>query len=116
MAKAKTLDQNTWAMASHLSGFLGFIVPFANIAVPALIWLTKGKESAFVATEAKESTNFQISITIYTIIATVLSIILIGIPIIIAIIIFEVIFIIKAAVATNKGQSFRYPATLRFIK
>lgn len=111
----KNQQEHTWATFAHLSGFLGFVVPFGNIVAPLVIWLTKKNEMPFVNTHAKEALNFQISITIYSIIAFVLMLLLIGFPLLLGIVIFEIIMIIKASIAANHGQAFRYPITLRFI-
>ena len=77
----------TWGMACHLAGLTKYIgIPFGNIAGPLIIWLIKKNASPFVDDNGKESLNFQISLTIYGI------------------------------VAANKGVPYRYPFTIRFIR
>ena len=112
-------DKNAklWAMLAHLSAFLIFLsIPFANIAGPLIIWLTKKDQMPFVDNHAKESLNFQISIIIYFVIA--LSSICIGIGVILipAVAIFNVVFVIIAAIKANEGMTYRYPLCIRFIK
>lgn len=103
-------DEKVMALLAHLLGlFTGFIGPL-------VIWLIKGKESAFVDDQAKESLNFQISLIIYYIISFILMFVLIGIVLMIALGVFALVEIIIASIAANDGKYFRYPLCIRFIK
>ena len=55
-------------MLCHLSSLAGSVIPFGNIVGPLVVWLIKKDEYAFVDDQGKESLNFQISITIYTVV------------------------------------------------
>jgi uncharacterized Tic20 family protein len=59
-------------------GLAGYVVPFGNIIGPLVVWLTKKDESAFVAEHARQALNFQISMTIYFILAALSMLVLIG--------------------------------------
>ncbi|WP_020576051.1 DUF1707 and DUF4870 domain-containing protein [Actinopolymorpha alba] len=48
-------DERTWALIAHWSGL------FTLFVVPALIAVTKGKESAFVREQAWEAANFNLA-------------------------------------------------------
>lgn len=113
---AKSHDEKLWATFCHLAGFAGFVVPFGNIIAPLVLWLIKKDELPFVDENGRASLNFQISVTIYTLGAAVLSIILIGLPILIGILILDIVCIIKASFTANKGEYFRYPLSISFIK
>ena len=106
MEEKKTTGLET---ACHILGLVGFLGPL-------IIWLLKKDESPSVDTNGKESLNFQISMLIYTIIAGISTVILIGIVLMPAVAIFNVVMVITAAVKVNKGEEFRYPLCLRFIK
>lgn len=104
-------------MLCHLTALAGFIgIPFGHIIGPLVIWLIKRQEFPLVETNGKESLNFQISMSIYGLVAFLLVFVVIGIPLIIALILADVILVIVATVKTNNGESFQYPATIRFIK
>ncbi|MCD6327113.1 DUF4870 domain-containing protein [bacterium] len=105
-----------WAMLSHLGTFAGVVIPFGNIIAPLVIWLIKREESAFVEDQAKESLNFQISWSIYMSIAGLLTLILIGFVLVPIAAIFGIIVVIIAAVRANKGEKYRYPLCIRFIR
>lgn len=113
---ASGVSENQWAMFAHLSGLATFVVPFSNVIIPLIIWQVKKDSMKFASSEALEALNFQISLTIYSIIATMLMVILIGFPIIFGLMIFDIIMVIKAAINANKGVPTRYPITLRLVK
>ena len=110
-------EERTWAMAAHIGSLLGYVlIPFANVIVPLVIWLVKKDTMPFVADQAKESLNFQITATIALLVGMILIVFCIGwfvlIPAAIAGIVFSVIGGIKA----NDGIRYRYPVTLRLVQ
>ncbi|MDW7739128.1 MAG: DUF4870 domain-containing protein [Bacillota bacterium] len=111
-----TQEEKTFGMLAHLAALAGFIIPFGNIIGPLVVWLIKKDQSAWVDKQGKESLNFQISITIYAIVAGILTIIVIGVLLLIAVGIFSLIMIIIATVKTNNGEDYQYPLCIRFIK
>ena len=115
MAAMNEKDARTWAMFCHLGALAGYIIPFGNIIAPLVIWLIKKDESPFVDDQGKESLNFQISITIYALVALVLTLIIIGFFLLLAVGIFALVMVIVAAVKANDGEKYRYPLCIRFI-
>ncbi len=112
-----TQQDKTFGMLCHLLGLAGLVFwLFGNILGPLIMWLVKKDTSEFVDDQGKESLNFQISITIYSVAAGILSLILIGVPLLFAIAIFDIVMIIIAAVQANNGVGYRYPLCIRFIK
>lgn len=109
-------DERTWAMLCHLSTFAGYLVPFGNILGPLVIWLVKREKLPLVDDQGKEALNFQISITIYMIVALILCFVIIGIPLVFALIIFDLVLTIIATVQANSGVAYRYPLTIRIIR
>ncbi len=103
-------DENTMAMLAHiLTMFTGFIGPL-------IIWLIKKDQSDFVDDQGKEALNFGISIVIYYFAAFLSIFVLVGFVLVPAVIIFAIVNIIRAAIAANKGERFRYPLCIRIIK
>ncbi|MFH5186490.1 DUF4870 domain-containing protein [Paenibacillus sp. TAB 01] len=103
-------DEKSLALLSHL---LCLIV---GLFAPLLIWLLKKDESQFIAEHAKESLNFQISVMIYSIVATILCFVVIGFILFPFLAVFALVVIIIAAVKASKGESYRYPLTIRLVK
>lgn len=109
-------SQKQWAMLCHLGAFAGFVFPFGNIIVPLVIWLLMRDQYPMVAQHGKDSLNFQLSFTLYAMISALLIIALIGGLLLLAIFVAYIYFTLKAALAVDKGEYFRYPWTIRFIK
>ena len=105
-----------WSMLCHLGAFAGLIIPLGNIIAPLVFWLIKREESAFVDDQGKESLNFQISLTIYFLVAGMLVWLLIGFVLLPIVGIFGIVFVVIAAVKANRGEKYRYPLCIRFIK
>jgi uncharacterized Tic20 family protein len=96
-------------MLAHLSFFV------LSIIGPLIIMLTKGKESAYVRDQAVEALNFHIAMFIAAIVSAVLIIVIIGIFLLLAVGVCGVVFTIMAAIAANRGETYRYPVNLRLI-
>lgn len=109
-------DDSNWGMLAHLSALVGFIIPFGSILGPLLIWQIKGKESEFIAAEAKEALNFQITMLIGFIVCVVLMFVVIGLFLIWILALADLVLLIMAAVSASKGQPYRYPFALRLVK
>jgi uncharacterized Tic20 family protein len=117
MAAMNEKDARTWAMLCHLGGLGVYIIPsVGHIIAPLIFWLIKKDESPFVDDQGKESLNFQISITIYALVALLLTLVIIGFILLPAVGIFDLIMVIIAAVKANSGEKYRYPLCIRFIK
>ena len=102
-------------MLAHISALSGFIIPFGSILGPLIIWLIKRDEMSFVNDQAKEALNFNISMTIYAIVAGVLIFVAIGIVLLPVVLIAWLVLTIMAAVKANEGVAYRYPLTLRLV-
>ena len=81
-----------------------------------VLWLMKRDQSAFVDDHGREVLNFQISFLIYGLLCIPLMFILIGIPLIIVLYVVSVIALIRGAGAAHRGELFRYPMCLRFVR
>ncbi|HGY55308.1 MAG TPA: DUF4870 domain-containing protein [Caldithrix abyssi] len=109
-------DETMWAMFCHLSTLLGFVFPFGNIIAPMILWQMKKDEYPLVDDQGKEALNFQISMTIYVLIAVILVLMAIGIVLLIALGLFDLIVTVIAALNAANGQKYRYPLSIRFVK
>lgn len=107
------MEENSYLMLMHLSQFAGLILPLLGFFVPLLMWITNKDENGNVDLHGKNILNFIISYLIYSV---VLAITIIGIPLLIVVGILYVVFIIVASVRANKGEYWKYPLTIEFIK
>ncbi|MCC6699267.1 MAG: DUF4870 domain-containing protein [Candidatus Hydrogenedentes bacterium] len=116
MAAFTDKEELTWAMFCHLAALAMFVgIPFGNIIGPLVVWLVKKDQYAFVNDQGKEALNFQISVTIYGIIAAVLCLVLIGFLLLPILLLFQLIYTIIGGIKANQGEYFRYPFTIRFL-
>lgn len=114
---APTPQDQSWAIALHLSGFAGFILPsLGQIVAPLVIWLIKRPESAYLDRVGKDVLNFQISYTIYIAVAFALCWLCIGFVLLPVILILWIVYMIVAAVNTSNGKEFKYPMTIRLLQ
>ncbi|NUS61381.1 MAG: DUF4870 domain-containing protein [Lysobacter sp.] len=114
-------------MFAHLSALLGGLVTSAVggwgwFLGPLIIWLLKKDTMPFVADQAKESLNFNITVTAIFLALMILGFITLGIGFVIALPLMFIVgiaalvLIIMAAVKANDGVRYRYPFTIRLIK
>jgi hypothetical protein len=143
-----------WAMLCHLSALgawmlLIFLVirgipvylPL-NILAPLTIWQLKKAEYPWIDFQGKESLNFQLSLTIYTLIIIILSLCLIFTSFGVAlaankinqiqtvldslvmafsllclfVVLFQLVVVTKACRRAFNGRYYRYPFTIRFLQ
>jgi len=139
-------DARTWATLCHLSALLMLIgVPLGNVLGPLVVWLIKRNDYPFVDDQGKEALNFQLSVTLYWVLAGILIFfsvgsiaffwpavhhrmfdfwnpmampfaMIFGFFLIFGLVILDVILAVVAAVKTSNGEAYRYPLTIRAIK
>ena len=137
-------NEKTTAALLHLSAFAKYLIPFAGIVAPLIIWQTKKHESDYIDATGKSVINFHLSILVYSfIIAVVIAVLFLGtiinyieleraggdiVPVnlitigIVSLVflgiwtLIELILIILGSVKANEGIIYRYPLTITFIK
>jgi len=121
-------DERNWAMAAHLCGLLWLLggpglifLPFGSLVLltilgPLIIWRTKGQTMPFVADQAKESLNFQITVFLLGLVFAVLAMVLIGFLFLWLLGVANLVLVIIAAIQTSGGKPYRYPFCLRLVK
>jgi len=110
-------DEKTLATLSHLGAFIGAVMPgMGNILVPFLIWVFKKDESDYIAEQAKEALNFQITMSILMIAAAFAILVLAGIIALPILIFVDIALSITAAVIASRGEQYEYPLNFRLIK
>jgi len=144
-----------WSMLCHFSALLGWILLFLlvfigiplylplNLLAPLIIWRFKKAQYPWIDFQGKESLNFQITWTFYTLIimgisffvvlttfslaATINSsvnqlkiildtLLIVFMPLILLILIVQSFVVSFAAIKAYKGQHYRYPLTIRVLR
>ena len=108
-------DYAAWC---HLSALIFLLcIPFGNVLGPLVLWSRRCGWHAFLDAEAKNALNFQMSMTLYALVALplVFGFLPVGIPLLFIIVVADVVSVMMAALAVNSGQSYEYPASIRFV-
>lgn len=115
--------ERDWGMFTHLAGALavfdGGAGLFSLIATP-IMWRVKATQSPFLDDHGREATNFQLSMLLYTLVGTgIVALFTIGlglIPWLVALAVLRIYGTIAGALASHRGEYYRYPVCIRFFK
>ncbi|MBW4612859.1 MAG: DUF4870 domain-containing protein [Desmonostoc vinosum HA7617-LM4] len=144
-----------WAMLCHLSALLAWMLLFflvflgiplylpLNLLAPLVIWRFKKSQYPWIDLQGKESLNFQISLTFYTLVVIFISLFLVltscGIAVtangtgnemkttldsllimfmllILLVMLLQSFLVTFAAIKAYRGEHFRYPLTMRLLR
>jgi uncharacterized protein len=144
-----------WAMLCHLSALLAWVLLFGlvflgiplylplNILLPLLIWRLKKSRYSWIDFQGRESLNFQISLTLYTLVGIIFSLLLVlgscGIAVttnnainevktvldgllfvwmflIMGLLLTQIFLVSFAAIKAYNGEHYRYPFTMRILR
>jgi uncharacterized protein len=114
-------EERLWGAASHVGSLVAAWFALGVIG-PLVVLILKGNESAFVRRHAVESLNFQISLLIYLAVAGIVAIFTLGlallviVPVAAVVALLALIAIIRGTLAGHRGEEFRYPLCMRFVK
>ena len=110
----------------HVLAFAGYVIPLGHIVGPLVLWLVKRQSDPAVDEHGKEVLNFQISITLYSVAAFIVFMVLafalnsfgffLLVLAMLGVMVFDIVCTVRGAVAASRGQSYRYPLSMRLIR
>ncbi|MFJ3034168.1 DUF4870 domain-containing protein [Curtobacterium pusillum] len=103
-------DQRLWATLTHIGGI------FFNFIAPLVAYLVLRDRGGFIREHTRVALNFHITIAIAYAVGTLTVWLGIGVLIALAAGVLSLVFGIMAAVAANRGEFYRYPLSIEFIK
>lgn len=117
-------SERNWAVGMHLLTLVALLTGgwLLNVLVPLVGMLWKVGDTGFLAEHSREQLNFQISLIVYSIVAVVLAFLTLGLgllvilPLAIVIALVAIFVIIRAALAASRGDQYRFPLTMRFVR
>ncbi len=109
------MEEKEFCTLMHIAQFAGMIVPLAGFVLPIVMWQIGKDDSETVNQHGKMIANWMVSLIIYSIISSILIFIGIGVVLLIACCIVNLIFVIKGAIAANKGEFYKYPLALNLF-
>lgn len=105
-------EERGLAVASHISGLAGYVIPFGGVIVPIIIWAVKS-ESPVISTIAKQALLLNVVVFITAIALAPLLITIILIPFVIlawiALALVAIALPIIGAIKASDGVYYRYP-------
>lgn len=109
---ASTSDEKTMGMVAHL------LLIFTWWLGPLILFLVKKEQAGFAKDQAREALNFGITLTLVYIAAWVLTLVTFGVLFFLPflVLVAGLVFGILGCIAANKGESYRYPVSLRLVK
>jgi uncharacterized Tic20 family protein len=102
-------DEKNIATVTHLGGTIFSFFP------ALIVWVLKKDDSEYIADQAKEALNFQITMMLAYMVAGVLMWVLIGFILFPIIWLLNIVLCVIAAISTSKGETYRYIFALRLI-
>lgn len=115
-------DARTWAVGAHVSAIgtalFGGVSSFVG---PLVVWLIRRDSDPFVAEHALEALNFNITVDLFVIASIVVSVLTIGLaflilgPLLLVLGVLWLVWTIQAASAASRGESYRYPLSIRLV-
>lgn len=129
-------------MAAHLSALVAVAgIPFGHVLGPLVVYLAKGHESQFVGEHARASLNFQITLSLLTIVGMIVAVaatfgfiiplslagsstvsfnvaalwVAFGVSCLVALLA-SILFIILGTLAASEGRTYTYPFAIRFLR
>jgi len=109
-------ENRSMAMLAHLGAFVGGFV------LPLVIMVTTGKTDPYVRHHATESLDFQLTYLTFVLAGFALSLLTFGfglivfIPLLFIVAIGHIVFAIQGCIAANRGEWYRYPICIRYVK
>jgi uncharacterized Tic20 family protein len=118
-----TLEERRWAAAAHAGGPVGLLLSLGllGFVAPLVVWVAKKEESPFVADQAREALNFQITLLGVHVAGWAFALLTLGLGLLVVLPVFVLLWLVElvlgavGAIRANDGERYRYPFTLRFV-
>ncbi len=113
-------DSRNLGVVAHLSALVA-LAGVPSFIGPLVVWVLQRDRDPFVAEQAREALNFNLSLLVYAGAAVAVSILTIGlgllvvIPAAIVAALAWLVLTVLAAVRAAEGKTYRYPLTLRLV-
>jgi uncharacterized Tic20 family protein len=102
-------EARTWAIVAHAGGIV------VSVLAPLVVYLVFRDRSSYLADQAREALNFQITVLVAAVVAGILTGLTLGLasPLVSLVWLANLVLCILAAVAASRGEAYRYPFAWR---
>ncbi len=118
-------DETTWSTVGHLSWIAGSFIGLPFLA-PLVLFLVLRERGPFVRHHTAEALNFQLSLLLYglglAVVGGIVTLLTLGLTAPVwalatgVLVVAGVVLTVLAAVAASRGEWYRYPLTIRFVR
>lgn len=114
-------DRRNLGALAHLSAFVG-LAGVPSFLGPLAVWLLHRERDPWVADQARDALNFNLSLLIYAAAAVVLSIVTLGVGLLVtipAVVVGAIAWLVVPVIAALRaadGNRYRYPFTLELVR
>jgi uncharacterized Tic20 family protein len=113
-------SERNWGLLAHVSGLVASALVGMGFVGPLVVWLLKRDDHPFVAQNAAEALNFQLSMLLYGALLVVASLpvitLVVTLPLALVGFVLWVVLPIVAAVKASRGETWSYPLTIGFVR
>ena len=110
-------------MGAHLTALAGALTGgVASFVGPLVIWLIRREDDAFASDHALEALNFNLMVLGVVIVGGIMGIGTLGLgfliiaPLILILAVLWLIWTIQATMAASRGETYRYPLSIRLVR
>ena len=124
LPETTSADDRNLALGTHLGTLAAtlFSGGLLDIIVPVVAYVTLKDRSAFLKEHIRQQLNFQLTMFAATVVAVVGTIVTVGlgafvaVPALLVMLLVDIVASIKGAVAASRGEEYRFPLTIDFVK
>lgn len=117
-------EERNYAVMTHVATLAAMLFSggLLHVFVPAVAWLLFKDKSAFLKEHTRQQLNFQLTFVIAALVGALATFATVGIgalvvvPALIVLFVTDIVCSIKAALAANRGEDYRFPLSLELIK
>lgn len=115
--KQKAAPEKKWILILHLSPITGFIIPFANLIIPLILWVFKKEDHPLYDEHGRAVVNFHLSVTLAFMVGIALMLIVfeLGISLLIITSVYALVLIFWNMQKILKNESYSYPLSLNLL-
>lgn len=119
--RVEQTDRRNLGAVAHLSAFVA-VAGVPSFVGPLVVWLVHRDRDRWVAEQARDALNFNLSLLIYAGAALLLSVVTIGLGLLVTVpaavvaAIAWLVLTVLAALRAAEGERYRYPLTLELIR
>ena len=103
-------DEKMWAILTHVGGLV------LSFWVPLITYLVFKDRGPFIRWHTRQALNFHITLAIAYAVGFVLAFVIVGFFVLLAVVVLAIIYSILAAMAANRGEFYKIPLAIEFIK